>query len=122
MNWAFWTEDEERYLSENYRDTFNTDLAFKLGKSVGAIEMKAYRMGLSKGDDFIHRHMEGFKLKNGHHGFFKKGNPFGNRFSSENQPSKELIDKRSNSIREKFKREKIRQAYGLPRLTKWNLK
>lgn len=117
-----WTEDDVRYLRDNYRDTFNTDIAFKLGRTVGAIEQKAFRLGLTKGDDFLQRHMEGFKLKNGHHGWLKKGNTIGNRFSTENQPPKDVIEKRSNSIREKFKREKIRQAYGLPRLTKWNLK
>lgn len=116
--WKSWTEEEESYLIENYRDTFNTDLAFKLGKSVGAVEQKAIRLKLTKGEDFLKRHIEGFKLKNNHPGGLKKGHKIGHRFTSDNQ-TKEMLEKATKTRNKLRKRERIRILYGLPRLTKW---
>jgi hypothetical protein len=43
-----WTEEEERLLRELYATTDNAALSKRLGKSVGAVENKASRMGLKK--------------------------------------------------------------------------
>lgn len=43
-----WTEEEERVLRKEYPTSSNLVLSQKLGRSIGAIENKASRMGLRK--------------------------------------------------------------------------
>jgi|GEM_PF-2678092 len=43
-----WTEEQEQILREQYPSSDNLTLSKRLGKSIGAIENKASRMGLKK--------------------------------------------------------------------------
>lgn len=43
-----WTEEEESLMRELYPTTDNAALSRRLGRSVGAVENKASRMGLRK--------------------------------------------------------------------------
>ena len=43
-----WTEEEVKYLKENYADTDSETLVKNLNRKIGTIRMKAYQFNLRK--------------------------------------------------------------------------
>lgn len=60
-----WSEIEDKILRELYSDTRNVDIAETLGRSKGAIDIRAFNLGLKKSEEM--------RRKNSSKGWFRKG-------------------------------------------------
>ena len=55
MNSRFkrWTESDIQYLRENYADVSNMDIANALERTIGAVFLRAQKLGLKKSKEYL---------------------------------------------------------------------
>lgn len=128
------TDEQRKYLVENYHDTLNKELAAHLGFSEGTLHRFARDMGLKKDPEWFHalvlercRMMARLNRGPGNHGKknllthgvrsrFKKGQTNRERYGEEKE--RQRILKAAATRRETVRKERMRVNWGLPQETK----
>lgn len=129
------TDQQEEWLTKNFANTRNEDIAEVLGVSVRSVNRLAEKRGLTKSSQFMQDCLakaaaaanfynrlnnnyppKGYRIPNREKGYFKKGEKTIDRIGAEREA--ERIAKSTASRRETFKLEKARALFGLPRQTK----